>query len=101
MTHINRVRLSKLSLGLIVALAAAPEVATLGARLVDGERSPAPLAPSAPADVVLWDVVPSSRFMLGELSSAFAAWVIVAGRVVVREGQLVGADYVSLAAAAR
>jgi imidazolonepropionase-like amidohydrolase len=84
-----------------VVMAAAPEVAALGARMVEVEGSPGRIAPSAPADVVLWDIVPSARFNPGELAVAFAAWVIVAGRVVVREGQLVGADYVSLAAAAR
>ncbi len=55
----------------------------------------------AAADLALWDVVPGPGFALDALAAAIAAWVVVAGRVVVREGQLVGVDYLGLAAAAR
>ena len=59
--------------------------------------------PGYAADLVLWDAVPGTGFTLtlGKPVGALVAWVIVAGRVVVREGQLVGADYLALATAAR
>lgn len=85
----------------VTSIAIAAKVADLGARLVKSEAAPGQIALGAPADVVLWDVVPSARFTEAQLASSFASWVVVGGRVVVREGQLVGADYVSLAAAAR
>lgn len=53
------------------------------------------------ADLVLYELVPhlgaGEFFPLLALASAPVAWSVVAGRVVVREGQLVGADYVELA----
>ncbi len=59
------------------------------------------VAPGATADLVLWEVVPGATFALGQLAAALAAWVVVAGRVVLREAQLVGADFVGMALAAR
>ncbi|HVE81646.1 MAG TPA: amidohydrolase family protein [Myxococcales bacterium] len=56
------------------------------------------------ADLVLYDHVPAQEdpggltpHLLMQLGSVRPAWVIVAGRVVVREGQLPGHDYVELA----
>jgi cytosine/adenosine deaminase-related metal-dependent hydrolase len=56
------------------------------------------------ADLVLYDLVPAkdkgggiaTRLLL-QLSQASAAWTVVAGRVVVREGQLLGHDLLELA----
>ena len=59
------------------------------------------------ADLVVYDHLPAQEAsgglapsLLMQLSSAPVAWTIVAGRVVVREGQLLGADYLELAAEA-
>ncbi len=54
------------------------------------------------ADLVLFDHVPSGEaqelpYLLMQLAQSAAAWTIVDGRVVVREGQLVGHDYPELA----
>jgi 5-methylthioadenosine/S-adenosylhomocysteine deaminase len=58
--------------------------------------------PGALADLVVADCVPSSDAgvsspaLLSQILNAPVAWTIVNGRVVVREGQLVGADEVEL-----
>lgn len=59
------------------------------------------------ADLVVFDDVPTvdpesgySPHLLGQLSRSRVAWTIVNGRVTVREGQLLGSDYVELARAA-
>jgi cytosine/adenosine deaminase-related metal-dependent hydrolase len=59
------------------------------------------------ADLVVYDYVPAadtetgdSPNLLGQLSLSRVAWTIVNGRVAVREGQLLGADYLELAAGA-
>ncbi len=56
------------------------------------------------ADLVVYDCVPAvdpetgtSPNLLGQLSRSPVAWTLVNGRVTVREGQLLGADYVELA----
>jgi cytosine/adenosine deaminase-related metal-dependent hydrolase len=55
------------------------------------------------ADLVLYDLIPAtgevgglSPYLLMQLGEAPVAWTMVAGRVVVREGQLLGADYQEL-----
>jgi len=57
------------------------------------------------ADLVVYDTVPAadpetgySPYLLGQLRLSRVAWTIVNGRVTVREGQLLGADYLQLAA---
>ena len=57
---------------------------------------------NGPADVVVWDWVPSPGpfDLAAHLPFLQAAWVVVQGRVVVREGQLLTADFLSLAAKA-
>jgi len=59
------------------------------------------------ADLVVYDHVPAQEdaggltpHLLMQLGSVRPSWVIVGGRVVVREGQLLGHDYVELARAA-
>ncbi len=59
------------------------------------------------ADLVVYDYVPVadpqtgySPHLLGQLARSRVAWNIVNGRVAVREGQLLGADYLELATAA-
>lgn len=58
------------------------------------------------ADLVVYDYVPAretanfTAHLLMQLSQVAVAWTVVDGRVVVREGQLVGADYLELAAEA-
>lgn len=59
------------------------------------------------ADLVVYDVVPAKEnvgglasHLLMQLSEVPVSWTIVDGRVAVREGQLLGADYVELAARA-
>jgi cytosine/adenosine deaminase-related metal-dependent hydrolase len=59
------------------------------------------------ADLVVYDDVPAadpetgySPHLLGQLARSPVAWTLVNGRVTVREGQLLGADYVALAQAA-
>ncbi|MFL5350267.1 MAG: amidohydrolase family protein [Hyalangium sp.] len=59
------------------------------------------------ADLVVYDYVPSadpetghSPHLIGQLARSRVAWTIVNGRVAVREGQLLGTDYVELATAA-
>ena len=59
------------------------------------------------ADLVVYDYVPTadpetgySPHLIGQLPRARVAWTIVNGRVAVREGQLLGTDYVELATAA-
>lgn len=59
------------------------------------------------ADLVVYDVVPPRGTVTGATSNLLmqmaevpVAWTIVAGRVVVREGQLLGADYGELSTAA-
>jgi hypothetical protein len=66
------------------------------------------VAPEALADLVLLDQVPAEddpvEAVLHRSVEAPVAWTVVHGRVVVREGQLLGADAVELlteAAAAR
>ncbi|RKG83545.1 amidohydrolase [Corallococcus sp. CA049B] len=56
------------------------------------------------ADLVVYDAIPAadpetgySPFLLGQLTAARVAWTIVDGRVCVREGQLLGTDFVDLA----
>ncbi|TSC23451.1 amidohydrolase family protein [Corallococcus sp. Z5C101001] len=56
------------------------------------------------ADLVVYDAVPAADpetgyapFLLGQLVASRVAWTIVGGRVCVREGQLLGSDYVELA----
>jgi 5-methylthioadenosine/S-adenosylhomocysteine deaminase len=55
------------------------------------------------ADLVVYDFVPPTEdcsftaHLLMQLSKAQVGWTIVDGRVVVREGQLVGADFLALA----
>ncbi len=59
------------------------------------------------ADLVVYDTLPlreTANFtphLLLQLSQVAVAWTIVNGRVVVREGQLVGTDYLELATEAR
>ncbi|MGQ0507431.1 MAG: amidohydrolase family protein [Myxococcaceae bacterium] len=57
------------------------------------------------ADLVLYDAVPPSAStgevasaLMGRLAQAPVAWTVVAGRVVVREGKLLGTDELELAA---
>jgi 5-methylthioadenosine/S-adenosylhomocysteine deaminase len=51
------------------------------------------------ADLVLLDAVEAgSQLGWERLAIAPVAWTIVGGRVVVREGQLLGADFTALAA---
>jgi N-acyl-D-aspartate/D-glutamate deacylase len=59
------------------------------------------------ADLVVYDDVPTadpetgySPHLVGQLARSRVAWTIVNGRVTVREGQLLGTDYVELATAA-
>ncbi|QDE91821.1 amidohydrolase [Myxococcus xanthus] len=59
------------------------------------------------ADLVVYDVVPTadpetgySPYLLGQLAHSPVGWTIVNGRVCVREGQLLGLDYVALSRAA-
>lgn len=59
------------------------------------------------ADLVVYDAVPPadpetgySPHLLGQMLRSPVAWTVVHGRVVVREGQLLGSDYVELARAA-
>jgi len=59
------------------------------------------------ADLVVYDAVPPadpdtgySPHLLGQMSRSPVAWTVVDGRVCVREGQLLGFDYVELARAA-
>ena len=56
------------------------------------------------ADLVVWEHVPAqegrigfARYLVEKGACVSAAWTVVNGRVVVREGQLLGHDYVSLA----
>jgi 5-methylthioadenosine/S-adenosylhomocysteine deaminase len=65
------------------------------------------VAPGALADLVVYDHLPAQEddggltpHLLMQLGSVRPSWVIVDGRVVVREGQLLGHDYVELARAA-
>lgn len=59
--------------------------------------------PGALADLVVYDYVPALELgnftphLLMQLSQMPVGWTIVDGRVAVREGQLVGADYTQLA----
>lgn len=59
--------------------------------------------PGALADLVVYDLVPAREtgnftpHLLMQLSQVPVGWTIVDGRVTVREGQLLGADYVELA----
>lgn len=58
------------------------------------------------ADLVVYDYVPAQEtanftaHLLMQLSQVPVAWTVVDGRVVVREGQLVGTDFLELAAEA-
>ncbi|MBU8899779.1 amidohydrolase family protein [Corallococcus sp. M34] len=59
------------------------------------------------ADLVVYDAVPAadpetgySPHLLGQVAHSRVAWTIVHGRVCVREGQLLGSDYVELSRAA-
>ncbi len=61
----------------------------------------------AVADLVVYDTVPPTEspddvasHLLMQLSEVPVAWTVVAGRVVVREGQLVGANHLELASEA-
>lgn len=55
------------------------------------------------ADLVVYDFIPAheqgnfTAHLLMQLSKAPVAWTIVNGRVAVREGQLIGADFIELA----
>jgi cytosine/adenosine deaminase-related metal-dependent hydrolase len=59
--------------------------------------------PGSIADLVVYDFVPAreqanfTAHLLMQLSKTPVAWTIVDGRVAVREGQLVGADFLELA----
>jgi len=59
--------------------------------------------PGAIADLVVYDLVPAREFgnytphLLMQLSQVPVGWTIVDGRVAVREGQVLGADYLMLA----
>jgi hypothetical protein len=64
---------------------------TLG-RLFSGAEA---LQRGALADLVVWDLT-GDLPRASELLAARAAWVVVAGRVVVREGRLVGTELLSL-----
>ncbi|NMO17274.1 amidohydrolase family protein [Pyxidicoccus fallax] len=59
------------------------------------------------ADLVVYDTVPPadpetgySPHLLGQVSGSPVAWTVVNGRVCVREGQLLGHDYIALSHAA-
>jgi cytosine/adenosine deaminase-related metal-dependent hydrolase len=59
------------------------------------------------ADLVVYDYVPAadpetgySPHLIGQVSRSRVAWTIVNGRVAVREGQLLGSDFVELSTAA-
>jgi cytosine/adenosine deaminase-related metal-dependent hydrolase len=61
------------------------------------------IIPGALADLVLVDALPQSADPIEVLASSMraqVAWCVVNGRVVVREGQLLGADLTSLLAEA-
>lgn len=72
--------------------------------MVFGEPS-GTVEPGALADLVVFDSVPAQEsgnftpHLLMQLSQMPVGWTIVNGRVVVREGQLLGADYLELARA--
>jgi cytosine/adenosine deaminase-related metal-dependent hydrolase len=59
--------------------------------------------PGALADLVVYDLVPAREtgnftpHLLMQLSQVNVGWTVVDGRVAVREGQLLGADYLELA----
>jgi cytosine/adenosine deaminase-related metal-dependent hydrolase len=63
-----------------------------------------PVEPGSQADLVVYDLLPStdawgrSPSLSPQLARSRAAWTIVAGQVVVREGQLLAHDYLELAA---
>ncbi len=58
------------------------------------------VAPGALADLVLLDALPAedvwTRTVAAEMSRAPVAWTVVEGRVVLRDGQLLGADALEL-----
>jgi 5-methylthioadenosine/S-adenosylhomocysteine deaminase len=90
-------------LGRLWAEELVPNLLLEGAAELVGDLYGAPagrVAPGALADLVLLDTLPVEEGLTlraaAEMSRAPVAWTVVEGRVVVRDGQLLGADFLEL-----